>query len=143
MIYLAQTDTTVGFLSKDLCKLNLAKKRYIKTPCIKCVGSLGELNLYVRVPKKYKNLVRRAKKTTFIYPNFQSFRVIKSSPHKEFVQKHRWLYTTSANLTGQRFDEEYAREVADEVIECEGGFFETKPSNMYKLSRYKLKKIRI
>ncbi len=143
MIFLAQTDTTVGFLSKDLRKLNLAKKRDINTLCIKCVGSLCELNLHVRVPKKYKNLIRRAKKTTFIYPNLQSFRVIKSSPHKEFVQKHRWLYTTSANLTGQRFDEKYAREVADEVIECEGGFFETKPSNMYKLSRYKLKKIRI
>ncbi|MDR2342471.1 MAG: Sua5 YciO YrdC YwlC family protein, partial [Campylobacteraceae bacterium] len=34
MIYLAQTDTTVGFLSKDIKVLNALKKRPLDKPCI-------------------------------------------------------------------------------------------------------------
>ncbi len=141
-IYLAQTDTTVGFLSKDFKALNSIKKRQLNTPCIKSVASLQELKNHARVPKVHKNLVRRAKKTTFIYPNNQSIRVIKTSPHKEFILDHKWLYTTSANETGKNFDEKYAKKVVDEIIENKNGFFETKASTMFKISKFKLQKIR-
>ncbi len=141
-IFLAQTDTTVGFLSKDKRALNKIKKRPLDTPCIKSVGSLKDLLLHVRVPKAHKNRLRKSAKTTFIYPNKQSFRVIKSSPHKEFISSHEWMYSSSANLTCKDFDEAYARSVADEVIENEGGFFERKASNIFLLSREKMRKIR-
>lgn len=67
MLYLAQTDTTAGFLSKDEREINKAKGRALQTPCILTMSSLKELVSLVRVPKTHKNLVRKAKKTSFIY----------------------------------------------------------------------------
>lgn len=67
MLYLAQTDTTAGFLSKDEKEINKAKGRALQTPCILTMSSLKELASLVRVPKAHKNLVRKAKKTSFIY----------------------------------------------------------------------------
>ena len=67
MIYLAQTDTTAGFLSKDEKEINKAKKRDLNTPCILTMAYFAELLCFVRVPKVHKNLVRRARKTSFIY----------------------------------------------------------------------------
>lgn len=67
MLYLAQTDTTAGFLSKDEREINKAKGRTLQTPCILTMSSLKELASLVRVPKAHKNLVRKAKKTSFIY----------------------------------------------------------------------------
>lgn len=67
MLYLAQTDTTAGFLSKDEREINKAKGRALQTPCILTMSSLKELVSLVRVPKAHKNLVRKAKKTSFIY----------------------------------------------------------------------------
>lgn len=137
-IFLAQTDTTVGFLSTDEASLNRAKKRPLQTPCIKCVSSFK--NLHQRVPKKFKNCIRKAKKTTFIYPNGCSIRVSKDKKHNEFLSKYAFLYSTSANITGEKFDEAYARSAADEVIESD--FFEGTASKMYKLSRENIKRIR-
>ena len=77
MIYLAQTDTTAGFLSKDLKKLNSIKNRPLNQPCLICVSKFKNLQNFSRVPKKYKNLIRRSKKTTFIYPNLKAIRVVK------------------------------------------------------------------
>ncbi len=132
-IYLAQTDTTVGFLSKSVKRLNKIKNRSTNKPCIKVVASLDDLKRHVRVPNNHKNLVRRSKKSTFIYPNGQSFRVVTSSPHKDFVKKHGWLYSTSANLSGYEFDESWARSVADEVVG--DGFASFSPSNIVKLGK--------
>lgn len=67
MLYLAQTDTTAGFLSKDEREINKAKGRALQTPCILTMSSLKELASLVRVPKAHKNLVRKAKKMSFIY----------------------------------------------------------------------------
>lgn len=142
-IFLVQTDTTVGFLSKNLQRLNLAKKRNLHTPCIKSVGKYKDLLLHVRVPNKFKNFVRKSKKTTFIYPNKESARVVKTPPHRDFLIKHGWMYSTSANETGGNFDEKYAREVADEVCEDERGFFQSSPSRIIQLGRIRRKKVRI
>lgn len=77
MLYLAQTDTTAGFLSKDEREINKAKGRALQTPCILTMSSLKELTSLVRVPKAHKNLVRKAKKTSFIYK--------KTSTNKNFL----------------------------------------------------------
>ncbi|NLK65961.1 MAG: Sua5 YciO YrdC YwlC family protein [Campylobacteraceae bacterium] len=140
MIYLVQTDTTAGFLSKDLKALNRVKNRDESKPCLIATAKFSELLSVARVPKKYKNLVRRAKKTTFIYPNGKSVRVVKDDPHAEFLKTHGAMYSTSANLHGAKFDLEYAKSVADEVVGSE--FCEKEPSKIYKISRSRVKKIR-
>ena len=141
-IYLTQTDTTVGFLSQDKIKLNKIKNRKLNQKILIEVDSLDTLKRFVRVPNKFKNRVRRSKKTTFIYPNGKSFRVVKDTKHLEFLKKFNWMYSTSANLTGKSFDEKWARSVADVIVENKRGLFEGIPSNIYKISNFKLKKIR-
>ena len=141
-VYLAQTDTTVGFLSKDFKKLNKIKNRSINKKILKEVDSLDTLKRFVRVPNEFKKRVRRAKKTTFIYSNGDSFRVVKDKNHLEFLKKFKWMYSTSANLTGRSFDEKWARDVADVVVENKEGFFEGVPSKIFKVNNYKIKKIR-
>lgn len=140
MIYLAQTDTTVGFLSKDQKLLNIIKKRLLDKSCILCSASFKEIT--ARVPNERKKLVRRAKKTTFILPNGFSFRLIKEYPHVALLKKTGALYSTSANLTKQSFNIEFAKQKADIIVEDSRGFFESKPSAIIKMGKKKLKKIR-
>lgn len=141
-VYLAQTDTTVGFLSKDRAKLNRIKGRPLDTPCLKSMASFRELCLHVRVPTKYKRYVRNSKSKTFIYPNKEACRIVKTSLHYDFLSKHGWLYSTSANKNKEKFSESFARVVADEVIEDERGFFESIPSSIEKLGKISKKRIR-
>ncbi|MCH5337068.1 MAG: Sua5 YciO YrdC YwlC family protein [Campylobacter sp.] len=140
MIYLAQTDTTAGFLSKDLKALNALKNRPQNMPCLITTAKFCELKKLTRVPNSFKNLIRRAKKTTFIYPNSKAVRVVKGHEHSEFLSQFSWLYSTSANIHGQKFDENWAIKKADKIIGNQ--FFEGKASNIYKISRLKRKKIR-
>jgi len=141
-IYLTQTDTTVGFLSRDFKKLNKIKNRPLNKKVLIEVDSLNTLKNFVRVPNKFKSKVRRAKKTTFIYPKGDSFRVVKDKKHLEFLKKFKWMYSTSANLSGEKFDKSWAVKVADVIVENKEGFFEGKPSTIYKINNYKIKKIR-
>ena len=141
-VYLAQTDTTVGFLSRDYKKLNKIKKRDINQKVLIEVESLKTLKTFTRVPAKFKNMVRRAKKSTFIYQNGESFRVVKDENHLRFLKKFKWMYSTSANLSKEKFDKKWAMKQADIIVEGKKGFFEGEPSNIYKINNYKIKKIR-
>ena len=140
MIYLAQTDTTAGFLSKNYKEINHAKMRSEGKPCLITTAKFSVLNGLARAPKKYKNFIRRSRKTTFLYPNLKAIRVVKECEHEEFLSKFDWLYSSSANKNGMKFDEVWARSVADEIIDER--FFEDTPSKIYKISKSKLKKIR-
>ena len=141
LIYLTQTDTTVGFLSQDFKKLNKIKNRNINKKVLIEVDSLKTLKTFTRVPKKFKKQVRRAKKITFIYPNGNSFRVVKDKRHLRFLQKFKWMYSTSANLSGEKFDKSWAKKQADIIVEDKRGLFEGEASKIYKI-RKKIKKIR-
>ena len=141
-IYLTQTDTTVGLLSQNKEKLNYIKNRPLNQPILREVDSLETLKSFVRVPKMHKKRIRRSKKTTFIFPNGESFRVVKDNRHLEFLKKFKWMYSTSANLHGKKFNEKWAKEIADIIVEDKRGFFEGKASNIYKISRNRIKKIR-
>jgi len=141
-VYLAQTDTTVGFLSQDKEKLNRLKKRPLNKPVLREVDSLDTLKNFVRVPNKFKKQVRRAKKTTFIYPNGESFRVVRDEKHLEFLKKFSWMYSTSANLHGKNFDEKWAKEMADIVVEDKREFFEGEASKIIKLGKKRCIKLR-
>ncbi len=142
LLFLVQTETTVGFLSQDSEKLATSKQRNKKQPFIKCIDSLKTLQEFTRVPKKFKNRVRRSNRTTFIYPNGEALRVVKDEEHLEFLKKLRWAYSSSANLTKKTFDEKYAKQKADIIVEDSRGFFESKPSKMIKINRQKARKLR-
>jgi len=142
LIYLVQTDTTVGFLSQNREKLNAVKKRPLHQKILIEVDSLNTLKNFTRVPDKFKKKVRRAKKATFIYPNRNSYRVVKEIKHLEFLKKFGWMYSTSANISGKKFDKTWAYRHADVVVEDNRGFFERKPSAIYKINNHKIKKIR-
>jgi len=141
-VYLTQTDTTVGFLSQDKTKLNKIKNRPLNRPVLREVDSLETLKNFIRVPKKHKNRIRRAEKTTFIFPNGESFRVVKDERHLGFLRKFKWMYSTSANEHGKTFDEKWAKNQADIIVEDKRGLFEGKASRIYKLGKSKIKKIR-
>lgn len=140
MIYLAQTDTTAGFLSKDFKEINRLKNRPLHKPCLITTSKFSELKTLVRVPNKFKNLVRRARKTTFLYPNLKAVRVVKECEHAKFLEKNGWFYSSSANLSSEKFDEAWARSVSDVIVDDE--FKEQASSKIYKLSKTNLKKIR-
>jgi tRNA A37 threonylcarbamoyladenosine synthetase subunit TsaC/SUA5/YrdC len=143
LVYLVQTDTTVGFSSTDDEKLSNLKKRPTTQKILQVVDSFTTLKQFTRIPKKHKKLIRKSKKTTFIYPNTHSFRVIpKDDKFYDFVKKFKNIYSTSANITTKNFDKEFAVNSADIVVETKEGFSETTSSSIYLLKKTKLRKIR-
>ena len=143
LVYLAQTDTTVGFLSFNDKKLSEIKQRDLNQKTLQVVDSLKNLKNKTRIPVLYKKMVRNSKKTTFIYSNGLSFRKIsKSSKHHNFINKFNCLYSTSANLTKQNFDEKFAVNSADIIVYTKDEFSSLASSSIYKLNNRKIKKIR-
>ncbi|WP_104747987.1 Sua5 YciO YrdC YwlC family protein [Helicobacter cetorum] len=140
LVYLAQSDTTIGLLSKDSKRLNTLKKRPKDKSVLIESYDFSTLKSLVRVPNKFKNFIRRSTKTTFIYPNSKAVRVI-SGGHRDFLKRFKTLYSTSANLTQQAYDKEIAFKLADVVISDERGLFESTSSKMFKI--YKHKKMRV
>ena len=69
LVYLVQTDTTVGFSSINDEKLSATKQRDKNQKNLKTVDSFNTLKEFTRIPKKYNKLVRNSIKSTFIYPN--------------------------------------------------------------------------
>ncbi|MCX2682627.1 Sua5 YciO YrdC YwlC family protein [Campylobacter sp. MIT 21-1685] len=143
-IYLAQTDTTAGFLSKNKELLNRIKNRALNKPCIITIARLCELQNFTHIPNKYKNLVRKAKKTSFIYPNGKTLRVVHEGKHRQFLLENGWFYSSSANAHGKKFDEAWAKKIIDKNkgIILDEEFFEGRSSVIYKLSRLRRRKIR-
>lgn len=139
-VFLTQTDTTIGFVSQHADKLTKIKQRPPHKQYIHAVNSLHTLKTFTRVPQKHKNRVRRAKKTTFIMPNGHSYRVIQDTHHLLLLDRLKWAYTTSANLSNEAYDESFARKMADVIIEP---ITKTKQaSRIYRLGNYALKRIR-
>jgi len=139
-VYLTQTDTTIGFISQDVDRLTDIKQRPPHKHYIKVVDSLATLKAQARIPTRYKNRLRRARKSTFILPNGTSYRVIHDSKHLVLISKLAWAYSTSANLSNTPYDEKWARSVADMVIEplADKG----RPSKIYKINNRSIQKIR-
>ena len=141
-IILAQTDTTVGFLSANDKSLQEVKsrpqaKQFLKVyPSFEAFKTDGN-----RIPQKYKNFVRRSEKTTFVIKNRAS-RVVKNNPHLQMLQKYPWLYSTSANKSGHEFDKDFCIRKSDIIVEDFRGLQENIPSTLYKLSHTNRKKIR-
>ena len=141
LVYLVQTDTTVGFVSQNREKLNTIKGRSKNQPCLKCVPDFKNLLLHVRVPKKFKRVVRYSNKTTLLYPNSEAIRVVKEPKHSELLEDFGWVFSTSANPTNKPYSEEFAKNSADVVV-LDGQFCQNEPSKMLKVGIEKIRRIR-
>ncbi|WP_241690996.1 Sua5/YciO/YrdC/YwlC family protein [Sulfurimonas sp. CVO] len=141
-VFLTQTDTTVGFLSQNSQKLYEIKSRPSTKPFIKVYKDfksfLADGN---RVIKNRKNLVRRAKKTTFIINDF-AFRVAPIPLNSQLLRDISWFYSTSANKSSEKFSRDFCESKADIIIEDINGLIEKKSSALIKINRVKSKKIR-
>lgn len=140
LVFLTQTDTTIGFVSQNAERLTQIKQRPPHKHYIKALPSLKTLKSFTRVPQAHKNRVRRAKKTTFIMPSGHSYRLIQEKHHCLLLYRLGWAYTTSANLSSHPYDENFAKEAADILITP----LEKKShaSRIYKLGKNTLKRIR-
>jgi len=140
-VYLAQSDTTIGLFCDDYFKLNKIKGREVNQACLIVLDSFEKLKKITRVPSKYKKMIRRTKKTSFIYPNKKAIRVSFDSRHNKFLSKFDFLYSTSANFHKQEFDYCSIKPYCDEIIDdCE--FRQNKASSIYKINNQKMIKIR-
>ncbi len=139
-VFLTQTDTTIGFVSQNADKLTTIKQRPPHKHYIKAVNSLATLKTFTRVPSLHKNRVRRSRKTTFILPDGHSYRLIQDKHHLLLLNRLKWAYTTSANLSDHAYDEKFAKEMADVIIEPLKQ--NKQASNIYKLGKQTIKRIR-
>ena len=143
LVYLVQTDTTVGFSSANDEKLFSAKQRPKEKKILNTVDSFKTLKQHTRIPKNFKKLVRNSKKTTFIYPNTNSYRVIdKSFKFYEFISKFGILLSTSANISGGHFDYKFASDASDVRVYEKDDFDEETASKIYILKKKKSIRIR-
>ena len=141
-VILAQTDTTVGFLSQNASRLAQIKERPQDKPFIQSFDSLQSFKLQGgRVPKKFKKHLRQAKNTSFVINN-SAIRIVSSGPHHQLLKKYSWLYSTSANARSLPFERDFADIHADLIIEDARGLFEGSASKIYKINQTKLKQLR-
>ncbi len=140
-VYLVQTDTTVGFLSKSAERLARLKGRPSQKPFLKAISRLSALGEIGRVPRKFRREIRRSRGSSYILPNGQSFRLVRGD-HRDFVKKFKWCYSTSANRHGEPYDEKYAKEACDVVVESKDGFHAAEPSRIWRVARRKRVKVR-
>jgi tRNA A37 threonylcarbamoyladenosine synthetase subunit TsaC/SUA5/YrdC len=141
-VILAQTDTTVGFLSHDAQKLYSIKSRPQTKPFIKVYKDFRSfLSDGKRVVRNRRNMVRRSKKTTFIINNF-SFRVAKSELNSRILRDSSWFYSTSANRSGEKFSRDFCESKADIIVEDKGALFENSSSVIIKINSKKQRRLR-
>ena len=132
-VLLVQTDTTVGFVSQNAEALAHAKSRPAAKPFLKTFASLSVYKQTGRIPARFKREARRREKT---------FRIVPAGSYHQLLRPYGWLYSTSANAAGGRFDAGYAFAKADAVIEDARGLYETAPSVIYQLNQHKKRRIR-
>lgn len=143
LIYLVQTDTTVGFSSANDEKLSRVKRRPTSQKILQTLDSFSTLKKFTRVPKNHRKKVRNSKRTTFIYPNNDSFRVVdRNDDFYFFIKKFKALYSTSANHTKKSFEKDFALANSDVIVSSKEGFCEKRSSSIYFLKKRRLKKIR-
>ncbi len=106
------------------------------------VASTKDLTSISRVPEKFRRRVRLAKKETFIFPNGRSARVVQTGQHHKFLQRYGNFFSSSANLSGEKFSRDIAIELSDLICEDSNGFFESTPSSIYKIGRDKIIRVR-
>ena len=139
-VYLIQTDTTVGLVSKDEKRLNKIKQSQKNKKLIRTYCCFKEALKDIRAPKKFRKKIRRSPHTTFIYPDLIARRVVFEKSYKDFLARFGWMYSTSANLSQKDIDINWAKEVCDVIVGDE--FIKKNPSAIFKITKKRLIKIR-
>ena len=141
-LFLAQSDTTAGFLSKSKDRILLAKQNTQDKPILLESHSLFLIKQHSKIPQIINKAIRRSKKTTFIFQNNRSFRLVNDGLHSRFFFFFLLLYSSSANLHKHTFDLNFAINKADVLVVDKRGIFESSPSKIFKIKKNKIKKIR-
>lgn len=141
-VFLAQTDTTIGFLSQNPLAINDRKGAKNTKPLLQEFATLNHLTRITRTPVAFRTFIRKAKKTSFILSNNMSFRIIHDDLHKRFLQYYGNLYSSSANPTTKGFSYDFAYSQCDIIVQDKRGLFESKSSRILQLRYHRMKKIR-
>lgn len=163
-VFLAQCDTTAGFLSKNQARILEIKNSPKDKAILRESCDLAHIKVLSRIPRILQKHLRRAKKTTFIFDNNLSFRVVgescelnneshlrgesreshKSSTnlHHKFLKRFGTLFSSSANQKGKKFERNFALNCADIIVSDNRGFFEDSPSSIFRVKKSKIRKIR-
>lgn len=167
LLYLAQSDTTVGYLSGNRKKIAKAKDRDEAKPMLLEADSLSTLKNIVRIPEIFKKRIRRERFATYIYKgriskdencnngireerihknrickSDISIRVVGDKCHIKFLKKFSTLYSSSANVSGGEFDMDEAISRSEVLVIDGRGIFESIPSKIYKINRRRIERIR-
>lgn len=140
-VILAQTDTTVGFLSQSPQRLQQIKMRDTSKPFLKVYADFKMLRKDIRIPPLHKRRVRYARKTTFIVKD-QAFRYVDEPNHSRLIKKYGWLYSTSANESGKNYDQTFCQAFSDLIIEDYRGLSEKSASKIFRLTPSQIKQLR-
>ncbi|RUM64959.1 MAG: hypothetical protein DSZ03_03465 [Sulfurimonas sp.] len=141
-VFLAQTDTTVGFLSQDAAKLRAIKQRQSHKPFLKVYPSLQAFKTdHSHIPNRYKSMLRRTKKCTFISKG-RAFRIVYDAEHNRLLKRFRFMYSTSANQSTHRYDKEFCIRNSDIIVQDSRGLTEESPSRIVQLGKKKRRKLR-
>jgi len=140
-VILAQTDTTVGLLSQDAPALSAIKQRPPHKQYLKIYYNLTAYKKEGRVPSRFKAALRRSKKVSYVIKN-RAFRIASTSEHQKLLKKYGWLYSTSANRSGESFDRAFCESNADIIVEDYRGLKTLTPSQIIKLSHTNKRRLR-
>lgn len=170
-VFLAQCDTTAGFLSANQVRILEVKNSPKDKAILRESCDLAHIKALSRIPRILQKRIRFAKKTTFIFDNNLSFRVVgesseilhlrgewgeskksresgskscKSSQnlHHAFLKRFGTLFSSSANQKGKKFERNFALNRADIIVSDNRGFFENSPSSIFRVKKSKIRKIR-
>ena len=148
-IFLAQSDTTAGFLSANQLRILNAKNSPKNKAILRESCDIAHIKNITRIPQILCERIRRAKKTTFIFDNGLSFRVVRddfgdkgTNLHHAFLKRFGTLFSSSANKKGKKFDLQFALQNANIIVSDSRGLREDLPSTIFKVKKSKLKKIR-
>ncbi|WP_363322684.1 Sua5/YciO/YrdC/YwlC family protein [uncultured Helicobacter sp.] len=135
LVYLAQCDTTAGLLSANAEILNRLKGRPKGQNVLLQVDSLQTLKTLTRIPAIHKNRIRKARLSTFIYPNKKAIRLVNKGLHTQFFTSFKILYSTSANPTGEPFNQQWAEAKCDVIVFDRRSLRQGEASKIYKINR--------
>lgn len=143
-LFLTQTDTTAGFLSASKERICEVKNRTQNKAILMEASALANVKRISRIPRILGRTIRHAKKTTFIFPNNRSFRVVGdfAREHYSFLSRFGALYSSSANESGKKFDYDFAKSCASVVVFDVREICERAPSRIFRIRKNKLKKLR-
>ncbi|WP_292656419.1 Sua5 YciO YrdC YwlC family protein [Nitratifractor sp.] len=140
LLFLSDTDTTVGFISKDARRIDRAKQRPPSKHYITALPSLRSLTTLTRIPRSHRRRIRRRRHESYILPSGHSYRIVHNARHLLLLKRLGRAYTSSANLSDAPYEEAYARQAADVIVEPLGP--PRAPSRIYRLGRQKMKRLR-